>query len=325
MYSSSVITTSGPGRRAAALPASHYSHKRLSDSLRSPKDSIDTTFTTKRRTFSWNAHYASDATYMGRKDSLNHLVLSPSFTYTGIHGFSTSLTASHIEFTDKPVKLKNGTVLTRQRPPVLDEYDWVLGWDHDWTENFSTSIGNTHSYFDAKSPRVRSTINNDFNIGATYDFNLVVADVSGDWAHGPKTVFGQAKDYFYTMSLSHDFDYEKLFKTSGELEIEPRLSMAYGTQNFFKLYVKAGVPTNPALQQAIEKQKKLAQFSLLNYTLAVPLTYTWKKVAFVLEWDYNIPQNVAQGSSSSPFSVIMFDVRYTRKGKPVRLKKKSSK
>jgi hypothetical protein len=316
---------SGPGRGQAAFSRSHYSHKILKDSLKTRRDTSDTTHITKRRKFEWGAHYASDATYQGRRDSVSHLIMSPSFSYTGVHGFNASLTASHVEFTAPPVKTKKGAVVAtspKARPPLLDEYDLALGWDHDWTKNFSTSVQNTHSYFDAKSPRLRSTIDNDFNIGATYDFDYLVADASGDWAHGPKSKYGQAKDYFYSFSLSHDFDFDEIFHTRGEFEIEPKISMSYGTQNFYKLYIKAGTPETPAQQQAIDNQKQLSKFNVLNYVFAVPLTYTYKKVAFSLEWDYNMPQNVATGTSSSPYSVIMFDFKYTRKGKLVKVKKR---
>ncbi|HEV7231507.1 MAG TPA: hypothetical protein VGO45_09285 [Bacteroidia bacterium] len=300
-------------------PTHHAVNRAPGDTVPVAADSSDY-FKIKNRKFEFGMRYASNNTFMGRRDSVNHIVLSPSFSYTGIHGFNASIMASHIDLSG-PSPAKTQTATKPARIPILDEYDATIGWDHDWTDNFSTSILETHSYFDVKSPRIRSTIDNDFNLGASYDFKYVMADASGDFCHGPKTKYGQAKDNFFTVSLSHDFDIDPLFHTKGELEIEPRLSVVYGTQNFFLVYTKAK-PGDSTLIKKAEYEKKLAKFGLLNYMFSLPLTYTRGKWAFTAEWDYNMPQSVPAGSSSTPYSVFVMDLTFTLKGKDQKIRKK---
>jgi hypothetical protein len=301
-------------------------HRISADSVAKPEDEDSTV--TKHRKFEYAAGYASNNTFMGRRDSVSHLVVSPSFTYTGIKGWNGSLTASHTELTAGPKYNKKGVLVKQPKTPLLDELDAALGWDHDFGDHFGTTITNTHSYFDAKSAKLRSVIDNDLNLGANSEWKYIKGDVSGDWAHGVKTKFGRAKDYFFTFSLSHDFDFDPFFGSTAEFEIEPKVSLVAGTQSFFAIYTK-NIPTDSVaikkLANATAYQKELAKFVLLNYQISVPFTYTYHKWAFDFEWQYNIPQNVPRGTSSNPYPVYMVDIKFTVKGKAVILPKKRKK
>jgi hypothetical protein len=303
--------------------ARHY--RVLKDSAATKKDTADTILVIKHRKYQFAANYASNSTFVGRRDSVSHFVISPSFSYTGIKGWNASLGLVHIDFPPGPKKTKPGIPVKQAKTPILDELDGALGWDHDWGEHFTLSLNNTHSYFDAKSSRIRSVIDNDFNIGLNSDWKYITADASGDWAHGVKTAYGRAKDYFFTFSLSHNFDFDPFWNTKGEIEIEPKFSLVAGTQSFFAIYTK-GHPLDSAVAKKIvidaAYEKQLAKFGLLNYVFAVPVTFTRHKWAFAFEWDYNIPQNVPRGSVSSPYPVYILDLKFTMKGKPVVLMKK---
>jgi hypothetical protein len=87
------------------------------------------------------------------------------------------------------------------------------------------------------------------------------------------------------------------------------------------VYTKAK-PGDSTLIKKAAYEKKLSKFAVLNYMLAVPLTYTYGKWAFTAEWDYNIPQAVPAGSSSSPYSVFVMDLTFTLKGKDQKIRKK---
>jgi hypothetical protein len=302
----------------------HWNEQLLKDTVPTPKDTAEVP-EIRHRKYEIEAGYASNNTYKGRRDSVDHLLLSPSFSYIGIYGFNAGLSFSHSGNLSTPPKTKAGVTPKQGKQPVFDQTDLSLGWDHDWTKKFSTSILETHSFFDAKSARLRSTIDNDFTIGATYNFKYVVADVSGDWAHGKKTAkYGEPKDYFYTGNLSHDFDFDELGKNgNSELEVEPKISCVYGTQNFIKVYTKGKALDSTQIKH-LEYEKKLAKYNILNYELALPVTYTFKQWMVTAEWDYNIPQNVV-GGSSTPYSVFAATLKYTIKGKGVVIPKKKKK
>ncbi|MFI5151057.1 MAG: hypothetical protein ACHQRM_15080 [Bacteroidia bacterium] len=293
----------------------HVNHFRA-DSLKPKKDSVDTMKVVHRK-FTIDASWASNNTFMGRRDTVNHQLISPTFAYEGIHGFNASFALSHS--TDL-VPIKNAKGKTRKQP-VFDQYDIALGWDHDWSKRFSTSLTNTHSWFDAKSARLRSVIDNDLNFGGTWDQDFIKADLTGDWCHGPKSKFGELKDFFYTFSVSHDFDFDDIFGSSWEFEVEPKFSAVYGTQNFYKVYTK-GIPLDSTVIKKLDYQKQLSKYNMLNYLFAVPITFTHHKWAFSFEYDYNMPQNLVPGSSSVPYSVFMADIKLTMKGKAIKIKKR---
>jgi hypothetical protein len=284
------------------------------DSLVSKKDSADTAKTVKHRKFTPGVAWASNNTFMGRKDSVDHYLLSPSFAYEGKYGVSASITASHTSLPTTPTKDKSGKTVKPGKTPTFDEYDMALGYDHDWTDNFSSGILETHNFYDAKSSRLKSTIDNDLNLNSSYDFKYIAAEVSGDWAHGKKTAYGQSKDYFYTFTLSHQFEIDHLFHTAWELDIEPKADAIYGTQNFYLIYTK-GKPLDSTQIKKVDYQKQLSKYNWLNYEFKLPITFTNDKWSLSPEWDYEVPINVPRGSPSLPFSVYTVTLTYTFKTK----------
>jgi len=254
---------------------------------------------------------------MGRRDSVSHDVVNPSISYMGINGWNGSLIASHEEL--PPGKKKKGNLGRVAKTPLLDELDGQVGWDHDFGEHFATSVSNIHSYFDSKSAKVRSVIDNDFNLGMLGDWDYITAAVSGDLDHGVKSKLGKGRDYFLTGVLSHEFEIP--IGASADFRIEPRITMVAGTQRFYLTYTR-GIPLDPASISLTEYPKQLAKFEVLNYQFAVPVTYSVHSWAFGLGWEYNMPQNIIGGASSSPYSVYMAEIKFIIRGKAVVFPKK---
>ncbi len=271
----------------------------------------------KYRKLILGTNYASNSTFMGRKDSVSRSTFSPSVMYEGIKGWNGALIASHTGLSAG--RNKKGGLGRTAKTPLLDELDGVAGWDHDFGEVFSTTVSNTHSYFDSKSARIRSVIDNDLNVGIQSDWDYIIAAVSGDLDHGVKSKLGKGRDYFLTFSLSHEFGV--LINASSDFKIEPRFNLIAGTQNFYLIYTK-GKPLDSTLVSKREYPKQLAKFALLNYEVSLPLTYTKKSWAFDFSWNYNIPQNIIGGASSAPFSVFMADIKFIIRGKGVLIPKK---
>jgi hypothetical protein len=271
------------------------------------KDSADTVKTIKHRKFTPGVAWASNNTYHGRKDSVDHYLISPSFSYEGKYGFNASITASHTSL--PPATNNYGKPVKTKKTPVLDEYDVAAGYDHDWNDQFSSSILETHNFFDVQSSRLKTTIDNDLTLGSNYDGKYITIDLTGDWAHGKKNKNGETKDYFYTLTLSHQFSFEKLFHSSWEFDIEPKVDAVYGTQNFYKSYTK-GVPLDKNVKQA-EYEKQLSTYNLLNAEFKLPLTLTNDKWSLSPEWDYEVPMSTPSGAPSLPFSVYSVSLTYT--------------
>jgi hypothetical protein len=279
------------------------------DTMVVKKDSSDTARIVKHRSFTPGLAYASNNTFMGRKDSVTRFLLTPSFSYDGKYGFSASISASHADVPQSTTKKGKAT-----RVPVFDEYDIGAGYDHDWNDKFSSSLLETHNFYDAKSARLRSTIDNDLTLGSSFDGKYITALVTGDWAHGKKTTYGQSKDYFYTFHLSHSFDFEKIFHSAWEFDVEPKVDAVYGTQNFYSIYTK-GKSLDSTKVNAIQNQKQLKKYNLLNYEFKLITTFTNDKWTLSPEWDYEVPQNVPAGAPSAPFSVFSVSLTYTFKTK----------
>jgi hypothetical protein len=291
----------------------HHSHKTgklyiLRDTVVVKKDTADTTATPKHRTFTPGLGWASNNTFLGRKDSVDHYLLSPSFAYEGKYGFNASITASHSS-TPAPVTRKGKTEKPAKQP-TFDEYDIAGGYNHDWNDHFSSSLLETHNFFDSKTLRLKSTIDNDLTLGSSYDTKFITGEVTGDWAHGRKTVYGQSKDYFYTFILSHSFAFENIFHSKWEMDIEPKVDAVYGTQNFYKIYTKGKTIDSTQIKQA-DYEKKLAAYNWLNTETKLIVTFTNDKWSFAPEWDYEVPMNTPKGAPSLPFSVYTINLTYT--------------
>jgi hypothetical protein len=309
-----LLFAGGPG---APYPVHHHHvNAYRNDSLRAKKDSADTMKVVRRKLIP-GVSWASNNSFMGRTDTVDHQLTSPSIAYEGIYGFNASLALSHSSNL-QPVKNAKGKV---RKQPAFDEYDAALGWDHDWNKRISTTILNTHSWFDAKSARIRSVIDNDLNLGAIFDLEYLDAGLNADWCHGPTTKLGEMKDFFYTLSLSHDFDVGRIGCSHWELEVEPKISVIYGTQNFYRIYTK-GVPIDTLVTTRAQYQQQLSKLNMLNILLSVPVTLTHAPWSFGLQYDYNMPQNVPAGRSNTPYPVLLVDLKLTLTGKTIRMKKK---
>ncbi len=290
------------------------------DTLLAKQDSADTAHVVKHRKFTPGIAWASNNTYQGRRDSVNHYLLSPSFAYEGKYGVAASITASHASAsTDPPKKDKNGKIIKPAKTPTFDECDLALGYEHDWTDNFNSGILETHNYFDARSARLQSTVDNDVNLNSSYDFKYIAAEAEADWAHGLLTKYGRSKDYFYTFVLSHDYEFDKIFHSRVEMDIEPKFDAVYGSQTFLQIYtlgIPSGYVRGSAASDALQKadyRNELSKYVWLNDEFKLPVTFTNDKWAIGAEWDYEIPQNVPKGNESTPFSVFILKLTYTFK------------
>ena len=106
-----------------------------------------------------------------------------------------------------------------------------------------------------------------------------------------------------------------------EITVLPELMVCWGVQDtgitaqrLKKLLPKK--PATPAIKakiagtQKVKAKTGLTDFNILGYEFSAPLEFVYKRLALKFTPDYVIPINVVDGSSSSPYLNVSFELEY---------------
>lgn len=208
--------------------------------------------------------YGSNSAYYGRTQVQAFPYAAFDFTYTTKGGLFASL---------ELYKLLD----TRT---ALDETDFSAGWDGDLSPTIDASLSYSRFVFAPGSELVKSSVNNSLDAAVGNDWGPFYSRLSAAYLFGKSTSKG---DGFLTLENSRAIEFPHLFSADDKFTVEPLVSASAGTQSF--------VEANLTVRQG-KKARASKHFGIVDYELAVPLTYTLGKVAVEAGWRYIIPVNL---------------------------------
>jgi len=218
-----------------------------------------------RRHFAAALRYGSNSAYFGRTQATAFPYLATDLTYTTKGGFYAAVGLYDLLNTSQQ----------------LDETDLALGWDGDLTKTLDAGVSYARFVFPAGSELVKSSVNNSLDAYLGQDWGPFYSRL------GAALLFGKSAssaDGFLTLENSRAFDFPHFFSSRGVFSVEPLVSVSGGTQSFEEASL--------ARRHGGRGLRSTRRFSVVDYELAVPLTYTLGKVGLEAGWRYLVPVNL---------------------------------
>jgi hypothetical protein len=279
--------------------------------------------------------YGSNFTYKDRAGQTTYPYLYPNVTYHAKSGFFASAGAFRVSNVQQDYNV---------RPFV--ELDLSAGWNHNFGENAEAGLSYLYSAYNRNLPLISTALSNDLNAFYDYDFDIIDARLSFDYAFGKlggdsvvttrkvpgkkgkktrtlqKATFFTSSDYFFNLDFSHEFSWEKLFRKNDALSITPEIYISAGTNNFYNNYYKQVKALDGKLKknQLVSNADTIsdpydasaAAFKLREYVLSLPIGYSIGEFTMTPQYDYIIPVNQPSFLSTplKPYSLFKFSISY---------------
>ncbi len=225
--------------------------------------------------FKIDANFINNSVYLGRKDSLNIAYLTPSIGYYDKRGFYISGSLSYLASGPKK---------------RIDLFALSAGYDFSINDKFSGGVYVDKSFYNDSSDAVSSGINADLGANFSYDFGFLQAGL------GTSISFARKPDVGLTLSAAHAF---YLGEEDNQWTINPTITANMSTLNFYEGYngksfgKKANNenqnPNVASISAATTVNNK--KFTLMDYEIAVPVSYDTKKWGVYFTPTFAIPQN----------------------------------
>ncbi len=229
-----------------------------------------------RSAFVAGVRYTSHFAYRGRDDGLATYALIPSVTYRHSSGVSVNLTRYWME------------KAYRQ----WSETDLGAEYDFDITEEVSAYIAYTRFWFADSSELSRSIFTNSAYAGISWSAPLASLELDVDEDFGTRSQFTAIFTVSFPWTLG-------AIGPRGRLDFQPAVSAVFGQQLFRSVPVVespgTGISTGEAVLQGADF------FGVVDYEFSLPLTLTLGPVTLMVSGVYDIPVNVIDGSTSTPF------------------------
>jgi hypothetical protein len=239
----------------------------------------DTDSVVRKRSISIGVNYGSDIQFFGRTGPVKYPYLGADAIYNFKSGFF----------------IYGSAVQVFGYTPVIDEIDAGAGYLFNYSKKFTGTFSYTHFFFtDQAPPVIVSASLNDFNFKNAYDWKIFRTAGTFDY------LFGQANDYFLTLSISKYIEPSwGVFDDQDYLSINPGVNLIMGTQNFVgrysaehsaQLYYNNYIPGlfAPPPFNGYDN----GRFNVLNYSFKLPIAYNRPHYTFEASWKYSIPVNV---------------------------------
>ena len=233
-----------------------------------------------RCSFAAALSYGSNSTYFGRSQAVAFPYAAATFTYTAKNGLYAS------------VELYN----LLNTPTALDETDLTLGWDHDFGKSLDASLSYSRFFFPTNSELVKASVNNAFDAGLGNDWGPFYSRLSATYLFGKEARKGDA---FLILENSREFTTKHGFGKNDYFGVEPVISLAAGTQTFAETALTKRKGKAPGTTG-----RNVRRFGLVDYELAVPVSYYVGKLELSAGWRYVAPVNLpADDTESRPLSI----------------------
>ncbi|WP_303310905.1 hypothetical protein [Hymenobacter sp. BT730] len=252
----------------------------------------DTTAVAKQRSFTVGVGAYTNSTFFGRSQTEKFPYWTTELTYKAPSGAWVSALNYDLFSTTT----------------LRDETDLSVGWDKDFTQRLDGSLSYSHFFFSPNSPLLKSAVSNSLDGYVGLDWGFLYTRLNADY------VFGEAQDFFLVLDNSRYFEIDNVLMTKGILSFEPRVSVMAGTQSF----------VTTSIEQQLNRKGKgrpggtgttsnstSTRFSLLNYELRVPVTYSLGKVSVEAAWRYLRPVHTLADDTSRPLSIFSGGVYVT--------------
>ena len=178
---------------------------------------------------------------------------------------------------------------------AISETDLGLGYDHTFSEQFSTDISYTRSIFPKNSPLLQASNGNNINLTAKYSWPWFSTSLSADYA------FGEENDFFVSFSNAKSIDIGTVFDENDQLSIEPAIEIVSGTQHFFYTYQQEKIKRNNGKGKGAGNGNGKTEtitmpktsFSLLTYNFKLPLSYSRSTYLAEVAYQFSLLSNNA--------------------------------
>jgi len=227
---------------------------------------------TKKSYFQASLTYENDNVYLGRKDSTAIPYLTPALGYYHKSGLYLQVSLGY---------------LNEGSSSRIDEFSIEGGYVIS-KGNYDGQFNATKYYYSSLSTNINSEISGSLAFDNGYDLGLVRPSLNGTLNFGKKT------DYILGFGIDHSFQ-----AIDEKLEIDPKIAVNGGTQNFYNDYYKNRRYTvkrkgqKPIVGVAKVSGEVLNPdvFKILDYEGSVSLNYVVGKFTFNLTPTYAVPVN----------------------------------
>ncbi len=246
-------------------------------------------------------------------------------------GLSTATRTTYLQRAPAPAEDKGyfGTTLTYQAPsgfmgsvylnhsynyqtlqePFINYGEVMAGWQSVRDSDTYWAVQYTRLFVAGESALVQTSLRNDLSASLTQYFDFVTASLSAD------VFVGSTHDFILTFDLSHPFQLPVFAHDS--LTIEPTVELGAGSQRFYtsSLATTSRVRTKKrgggTTTTTVTKEPASPAFSVLGYTLSVPVTLAAGRFSIAATPSYLIPLHVPTGGYDASFFYFTLGVSRT--------------
>lgn len=222
-----------------------------------------------------NTNYYNNIVFLGRKSSVKAPYLSVLAGYYHTSGLFINGGVSY---------------LAASGENRIDLFSIKTGYDF-YAKSFSAGISGTKYFFNTKSYTVKSELSGNLSAYMNYNFDILDVYVDGS------TYFGNTTDFIAGAAVSHTF-----YAVNDNLTIIPSLYLNAGTQNYYSDYNNNRRFGRHMLDgggsQSLGTGMMGGSFTILDYELSVPVSYTIKKLGFSFAPVFAIPVSPATITNS---------------------------
>jgi len=259
----------------------------------------------KKNSFKAGVQYISNQTYLGRTDSLQLPVITPSVNFT-IHG------GFYIK--------ASGYFNLSKNHKGFDGVSIEPGWEFS-KNNLSGSISVDKNFISDSSNLIIAPVKASAEFYLGYETKIVTPFIGSGYLFSK-----EGNDYFVYGGISRSVTLTKADKEPS-VSIEPSFSLSGGTQQFYYSFLKtyaangrgkgrgrnSGSGSVPVTQTIEEQSKK---FALLSAAFEMPITFTENKIEFKIDPAWESPLNLvdnngAGAQQSKSYFYITVELNYS--------------
>lgn len=275
--------------------AQTVSKKEEAVAVATPVDSLQ-----KERLWIVGASWGNNSSFLGRNQAEKLPFYSTDISYISKSGFWLSAIGYHIVNT----------------PDVFDEVDVSAGWSFALSPRLDAAVYYSKFFFSPGSTLIKSATGNAVSGYLGLDWSVLYSRFT------TTSTFGASTDFFLILDNSRYFGTGKVLHRHDSITIEPRFSILAGTQHFVETHMMTapapdmspvsgpGRPGGPGGGGTTQTETATTNFGVLNYELALPITYSINNVSLELLPRYSIPVNQLEGNVQDPQFFITASLYY---------------
>lgn len=232
--------------------------------------------------------YDGHVTYRGRDNGASQYAFMPSLSYRHPSGlFATGATSWLSDPTNR-----------------WDVLSLSLGYEKEIAASLSVQASYSRYWFRSDSKQSRSVMNNALQFGSSLELSRTTISAGADMD------FGNKSEFSFSLEVDHRIECGSLFNLL-PATFEPGISALFGQQDEDAVALRIAKTRKAAAAALPAKAKKNKVFGIMDYEFVLPLTLAFKKVEMIPQFTFDIPCNVVDASSSSPFGSFSIEITYT--------------